>query len=79
MLGERRTIAKWVEVVATSEEGVFLWLCLFEWLLGTETVDDVVYSLSDKKILHLEKKKVMLGQVESFKYSFFSMVSRMIC
>jgi hypothetical protein len=50
--GERRTIAKWVEVVATSEE-------------GTETIDDVVYSLSDKDILKLEKKKALLG--ETFK------------
>jgi len=51
--GERRTIAKWVEVVATSEE-------------GTETIDDVVYSLSDRNILKLEKKKVLMG-MESFK------------
>jgi hypothetical protein len=46
--GERRTIAKWVEVVATSVNE------------GTETVDDVVFSLVDKDILKQEKK-TMLG------------------
>jgi len=46
--GERRTIAKWVEVVATSVNE------------GTETVDDVVFSLCDKNILKQEKKTMLL-------------------
>jgi len=46
--GERRTIAKWVEVVATSVNE------------GTETVDDVVFSLCDKDILKQEKKTMLM-------------------
>lgn len=45
--GERRTIAKWVEVVATSISE------------GTETIEDVIYSLCDKKILKQEKKSTL--------------------
>jgi len=46
--GERRTIAKWVEVVATSVNE------------GTETVDDVVFSLCDKDVLKQEKKTMLM-------------------
>jgi len=52
--GERRTIAKWVEVVATSVNE------------GTETVDDVVFSLCDKDILKQEKKTMLMVETRKW-------------
>jgi len=55
--GERRTIAKWVEVIATSVNE------------GTETVDDVVFSLVDKDVLKQEKKTTFMIETKKWPMS----------